>query len=208
MLFNSLHFFVFFIAVVTLYFSIPHKHRWIVLLFSGYYFYMSWKPEYLFLIVISTLVDYIAGIKIYKSKNQIRKKIFLGFSLFINLVLFFAFKYFNFFSDSARILLQQFSLHFDPITLNVLLPIGISFYTFQTLSYTIDIYRGKIEPQKHLGIFAVYVSLFPQLVAGPIERAKNLLPQFFKKYNFDYVRVTDGLKLMLWGLFKNYRVLS
>jgi len=202
MLFNSLHFLVFFPIVVALYFSIPHRHRWIMLLISSYYFYMSWKAEYIFLIIISTLIDYVVGIQIYRSKNPRRKRLFLLLSLFSNLGLLFAFKYFNFFSESFRLLLAQYSIPLDPITLKVLLPVGISFYTFQTLSYTIDIYRGKIKPQKHLGIFAVYVSYFPQLVAGPIERAKNLLPQLLEKHNFEYKRVTDGLKLMLWGFFK------
>jgi len=202
MLFNSLHFLIFFPIVVGLYFSIAHKYRWILLLISSYYFYMSWKPEYIILIMISTIIDYIAGIQIHKSITKNRKKLFLSLSLLSNLGLLFAFKYFNFFSDSVRSILKQLSIPFDPITLKILLPVGISFYTFQTLSYTIDIYRGKIKPQKHLGIFAVYVSFFPQLIAGPIERAKNLLPQFFEKHYFDYKQVTDGLKLMLWGFFK------
>ena len=202
MLFNSIHFLIFFPIVILLYFSIPHKYRWILLLASSYYFYMSWKAEYIILIMISTLVDYISGIQIHKSTSQRRKNLFLGFSLASNFGLLFAFKYFNFFSDSFRILLQQFTIQLSPLTLKVLLPIGISFYTFQTLSYTIDVYRGKIKPEKHLGIFAVYVSFFPQLVAGPIERAKNLLPQFYEKYYFEYKRVADGLKLMMWGFFK------
>ncbi len=202
MLFNSLHFLIFFPIVTAVYFSIPHKYRWILLLISSYYFYMSWKAEYVILIIISTLIDYIAGIIIYNSKTQRRKNLFLWLSLLSNLGLLFTFKYFNFFSDSLRTILQQFSIQLDPITLKVLLPVGISFYTFQTISYTIDVYRGEIKPQKHIGIFALYVSYFPQLVAGPIERAKNLLPQFFEKHYFDYKRVTDGLKLMLWGFFK------
>jgi D-alanyl-lipoteichoic acid acyltransferase DltB (MBOAT superfamily) len=163
---------------------------------------MSWKAEYIILIMISTLVDYIAGLQIYKSKSIARKKFFLIVSLFTNLGLLFAFKYFNFFSDSVRLILQQFAIPLNPFTLKVLLPVGISFYTFQTLSYTIDVYRGKIKPEKHLGIFAVYVSFFPQLVAGPIERAKNLLPQFFEKHNFDYKNAVSGARLMLWGFFK------
>lgn len=149
MLFNSLHFLIFFPIVIGLYFSISHKYRWILLLITSYYFYMSWKPEYIILIMISTLIDYISGLQIHNSKSQQRKKAFLGLSLLTNLGLLFAFKYFNFFSDSVRELLQQFSIQLNPITLKVLLPVGISFYTFQTLSYTIDIYRGKIKPQKH-----------------------------------------------------------
>ena len=162
---------------------------------------MSWKAEYVILIMLSTITDYIAGLQIYKAKKQSRKKLFLGLSLLINLGLLFMFKYFNFFSQATADFLKLFSIPFSPMTLKVLLPVGISFYTFQTLSYTIDIYRGKIKPEKHLGVFAVYVSFFPQLVAGPIERAKNLLPQFFKKHPFEYKRVTTGLKIMLWGFF-------
>ena len=202
MLFNSLHFLVFFPIVIGIDFNLAHKYRWILLLISSYYFYMSWKPEYIILIMISTLVDYIVGIQIYKSISKKRKSLFLKISLFSNLGLLFGFKYFNFFSDSVRVILQQISIPINPLTLKVLLPVGISFYTFQTLSYTIDIYNGKIKPERHIGIFAVYVSFFPQLVAGPIERAKNLLPQFFEKHYFDYNRVTDGLKLILWGFFK------
>ena len=202
MLFNSLHFLIFFPIILFLYFTIPHKYRWTILLAGSYYFYMSWKAEYIILIMISTLIDYVAGIQIDKAVSRTRKKIFLGLSLFTNLGLLFAFKYFNFFSDSTRIFLQQFAIQLNPLTLKVLLPVGISFYTFQTLSYTIDIFRGRIKPEKHLGIFAVYVSFFPQLVAGPIERAKNLLPQFYVKHKFKYDRAVSGARLMLWGFFK------
>ncbi len=202
MLFNSIHFLIFFPIVILIYFLIPHKFRWILLLISSYYFYMSWKAEYILLIMFSTLVDYYLGLRIYYSDTQRTKKLFLILSIILNIGLLFAFKYFNFFSDSIREILQMFTIQLNPITLKVLLPIGISFYTFQSLSYTIDIYREKIKPTRHLGIFALYISFFPQLVAGPIERAGNLLPQFFKKYNFNYKRVTDGLKLMLWGFFK------
>ncbi|USN45037.1 MAG: MBOAT family protein [Candidatus Woesearchaeota archaeon] len=202
MLFNSLHFLLFFPIVVAIYFSIKQKYRWILLLIASYYFYMSWKAEYIILIMLSTLVDYVAGWQIHASKSLRRKKAFLWLSIVTNLGLLFAFKYFNFFSDSLRALLATWSIPLSPVTLKVLLPVGISFYTFQTMSYTLDIYFGKIKPEKHLGIFAVYVSFFPQLVAGPIERARNLLPQFYEKHKFEYVRVTNGLKLMLWGFFK------
>lgn len=202
MLFNSLDFLIFFPIVVFLYFSMPHKHRWLLLLICSYYFYMSWKAEYAILIIVSTVIDYIVGIKIYESKTQKDKNMFLGLSLLSNLGMLFVFKYFNFFSDSARIILQKFAIPLDPLTIKVLLPVGISFYTFQALSYTIDIYRGKMKPQKHLGIFALYISFFPQLVAGPIERARDLLPQFLEKHYFDYKKATDGLKQMLWGFFK------
>lgn len=163
---------------------------------------MSWNAEFIILIIISTLVDYFCGLKIYNTKSPITKKIFLILSLFVNLGLLFAFKYFNFFNESITKILNCFLIPFNPITLKIILPVGISFYTFQTLSYTIDVYRKKLIPEKHLGIFAVFVSFFPQLVAGPIERAKNLLPQFYIKQKFIFKRFADGLKLMLWGFFK------
>ncbi len=202
MSFTSITFLIFFSIVVFLYFSIPHKYRWILLLIASYYFYMSWKPEYIILIMVSTLIDYISGIKMSESKNQRTKTVFLILSLLSNLGLLFAFKYFNFFSDSVREILSLFSIPLSPLTLKVLLPVGISFYAFQSMSYTIDVYRGRIGAQRHLGIFALYISFFPQLVAGPIERAKNLLPQFLKKQYFDYGRVINGVKLMAWGFFK------
>jgi len=163
---------------------------------------MSWKPEYLILIIVSTLIDYFAAIQMSKQTVPSRRKIYLILSLFVNLGLLFGFKYFNFFSDSLRTIFDHFNIFYNVHTFKVLLPVGISFYTFQTLSYTIDVYRGKRGPEKHLGIFALYVAFFPQLVAGPIERSTRLLPQLVKKYNFDYDRITDGLKLMLWGFFK------
>jgi len=163
---------------------------------------MSWKAEYVILIMFSTLVDYTAGIQIYKAKTPRRKKIFLGMSLLVNLGMLFFFKYFNFFSSSFQQVLHAFSIPFSPLTLKVLLPIGISFYTFQSLGYIFDVYRSKIKPERHLGIFAVFVSFFPQLVSGPIGRAGDLLPQFVKKQRFDSKRLADGLNLMLWGFFQ------
>jgi D-alanyl-lipoteichoic acid acyltransferase DltB (MBOAT superfamily) len=137
-----------------------------------------------------------------RTATKKKRRKFLILSLMTNLGLLFAFKYFNFFSDSAREFFNQFNIFYDMPVFNVLLPVGISFYTFQTLSYTIDIYMGKRGAERHFGIFALYVSFFPQLVAGPIERSTRLLPQFFEKHDFNYRRVTDGLKLMLWGFFK------
>ncbi len=201
MLFNSLHFIVFLPIVVLFYFLLPHRYRWGLLLIASYYFYMSWKPEYAVLLFTSTIVDYWAGLRMDKTEEKQKRKKYLVLSLFVNLGLLFAFKYFNFFSDSIRQLIGYFSLPINTPRLKVLLPVGISFYTFQTLSYTIDVYRQKIKPEKHFGRFAVYVSFFPQLVAGPIERAKNLLPQLKEKHNFDYQKAVYGLKLMLWGFF-------
>jgi D-alanyl-lipoteichoic acid acyltransferase DltB (MBOAT superfamily) len=163
---------------------------------------MAWKPEYVVLIMVSTLVDYYAGIQMGKSTGKSKRRKFLILSLFTNLGLLFAFKYFNFFNDSLRAVFNQFNIFYDVPAFQVLLPVGISFYTFQTLSYSIDVYRGDKKPERHLGIFALYVAFFPQLVAGPIERSTRLLPQFYKPHPFEYERVTNGLKLMLWGFFK------
>jgi len=158
--------------------------------------------EYIILIMVSTIIDYYAGIKMGESQNVATRRRYLILSLISNLGILFAFKYFNFFNDSIRTMFNHFNIFYGVSMFRVLLPVGISFYTFQTLSYSIDVYRGIKKPEKNLGIFALYVSFFPQLVAGPIERSTRLLPQFFEKHDFNYARVTDGLKLMLWGFFK------
>ena len=202
MLFNSLAFLIFFPIVVMLYFSLPQRYRWTLLLVASYYFYMSWKPEYIVLIMASTIIDYTVARRLGVVTDARKRKWLLALSVVSNLGLLFAFKYFNFFSASFSQAMMSFGIPFTPLALKVLLPVGISFYTFQTMSYTIDVYRGKIKPEKHLGIFAVYVSFFPQLVAGPIERAKHLLPQFYEKHILSHKNVIDGLKLMLWGFFK------
>jgi len=202
MFFNSIQFLIFFPVVVIIYFALPYKYRWIALLIASYYFYMCWKAEYIILIIASTLIDYYAAIQMERHKNKSQRKKYLLLSLFSNLGLLFAFKYFHFFSDSLQFALNQFNIFYESPTFKLLLPVGISFYTFQTLSYSIDVYRGERKAEKHLGYFALYVSFFPQLVAGPIERSTRLLPQFSKRHDFDYDRVTNGLKLMLWGFFK------
>ncbi len=202
MLFNSLHFMLFFPLVVFIYFKLSHRHRWKLLLAASYYFYMAWKPGYLILILFSTLVDYYVGLRMATTQNAARRKLYLVFSLVANLGLLFTFKYFNFFNEAFCYIFEYIGIEYSVSDTSLLLPVGISFYTFQTLSYTIEIYRGKIKPEKHLGRFALFVAFFPQLVAGPIERAKNLLPQIQHKMSFDYQRITDGLKLIAWGLFK------
>lgn len=202
MLFNSIQFLVFFPLVVILYFTLPHRYRWVFLLAASYYFYMCWKPEYIILIIISTLIDYYAGIKMEQAVEIAKRKKFLLLSLASNLGLLFTFKYFNFFNNSFQNIFQHFNIFYDSPTFNLLLPVGISFYTFQTLSYSIDVYRGERKAEHHLGYFALYVSFFPQLVAGPIERSTSLMPQFFEKHEFNSQRVSDGLKLMMWGFFK------
>ena len=202
MLFNSIEFLIFFVTAVTLYFFIPHRFRWLFLLLASYYFYMCWNPVYIVLILASTLIDYFAGLLMGKTGEKRKRRKYLILSLCSNLGLLFAFKYFNFFNGVFKALLDTINATHDISALHVLLPVGISFYTFQTLSYMFDVYRGQKEPEKHFGIFALYVSFFPQLVAGPIERSTRLLPQFHKKMKFDYERTTDGLLLMLWGFFK------
>ena len=202
MLFNSLEFPLFFLTVVIIYFSLPHRYRWSLLLVASYYFYMCWKPEYVLLIIISTLVDYFLAIKMSKVPQKAARKPYLYLSLTVNLGILGLFKYLNFFGDSVRVFLGQFNISNDIPYFHMLLPVGISFYTFQTLSYTIDVYRGYREPERHLGIFAVYVSYFPQLVAGPIERSTHLLPQFRKFNTVSDQRIASGLLLMMWGFFK------
>jgi len=202
MLFNSSEFLIFFPIVVTLFFTIPHRVRWILLLASSYVFYMAWEPSYAVLILASTIVDFVVGRLMYNTDAKRTRLIYLLISLFANLGLLFVFKYFNLFAVTLNSLFNMGEIDFSIPESNFLLPIGISFYTFQTLSYTIEIYRGTLKPEPHFGKFALYVAFFPQLVAGPIERASNLLPQFRKTQSFDYHRVVNGLQLMAWGLFK------
>ena len=201
-LFNSWQFFLFLLIVALLYFIFPYRHRWIVLLLASYYFYICWKPEYGILLIISTCIDYFSGIMMGREELKEKRKKYLIISIISNLGLLFTFKYYNFFNLSITSFLTNFNIFYNLPYSQLLLPVGISFYTFQTLSYSIDVYHGKINPEKRFGIFALYVVFFPQLVAGPIERASRLLPQFYNKYDFDYKRVTDGLKLIVWGLFK------
>lgn len=198
MLFNSVEFLLFFTAVFIVYFSVSNKYRWVVLLVASYYFYMSWNPYYAGLIILSTLVDYYAGLRIGDSSHKIQRKCYLAASICTNLAILFTFKYYGFFTSNLESLITQLSVP----DLNLLLPIGISFYTFQSMSYTIDVYRGDKDPEPRLGKFALYVAFFPQLIAGPIERSTRLLPQFDRKVTFDYQRVVDGLKLATWGMFQ------
>ncbi len=201
MLFNSVHFAVFLPVVVALFFLTPHRYRWVLLLGASYYFYMCWRAEYLVLILISTAVDYVVGRWLGTAPHPGLRKALLAVSLVTNLGLLFAFKYANFVSDSLRMALEQVNVFRETPYFDVLLPVGISFYTFQTLSYTIDVYRGTRRPERHPGIFAVYVAFFPQLVAGPIERSQHLLPQFHEYHPLSYSAIYDGIRLMLWGFF-------
>lgn len=202
MLFNSFEFIFFFPVVVVIYFALVPRWRTAFLLIASYYFYMCWKPEYVLLILFSTIIDFFAAKKIDTATCKKNKKFWLIISLCSNLGLLFVFKYFNFFSANTHFVLSKFNIFYENPVFELLLPVGISFYTFQTLSYTIDIYFNKLKPENNFIKFALFVSFFPQLVAGPIERAANLLPQIGKKYIFCYERVVSGLRLMLWGFFK------
>ena len=203
MLFNSFEFIIFLPIVIIFYYIIPHRFRWVLLLIASYFFYMMWNPKYIILIIISTVIDYFAGIMMSNQKVKSKRKKYLLLSLFANLGLLFVFKYFNFFNSQAGLLFEAFSNAAYPISsLKLLLPMGISFYTFQTLSYTIDVYKGTRKPERHLGYFALYVTYFPQLVAGPIERSQHLLPQLRKKHDFNYECTISALLRICWGLFK------
>jgi D-alanyl-lipoteichoic acid acyltransferase DltB (MBOAT superfamily) len=204
MLFNSFEFLVFFPTVVLLYFLLPHRFRWLLLLIASYTFYMFWRVDYAIILVISTLIDFLCSNMMdrYAVEDTARRKPWLWLSLLSNLGILFAFKYYNFFNTAAKDLAEVLGVGYAAPAFELLLPMGISFYTFQTMSYTIDVYYGRIKAERHFGIFALFVTFFPQLVAGPIERAGNLLGQLREKHEFNYQRVTDGLKLIAWGLFK------
>lgn len=199
MRFNSVHFLIFFPIVVLGYFVVPKKIKNLWLLIASYYFYMSWKPVYALLIFFSTLSTYLRGLAIDKSKSKAGAKAVLAVNIIINIAILFYFKYFNFFIEIITSLVPGLQLQQNN---NLLAVVGISFYTFQSLGYSIDVYRKKVPAEKNFLTYALFVSFFPQLVAGPIERSENLLPQLKKTYKFDYNRVTDGLVLMAWGFFK------
>lgn len=200
MSFVSLEFTIFFAIVCAIYFLIRHSLRWVLLLVAGYIFYGAWNPYYLLLIGSTTFIDYLVARWLGRidPAQRLKRRLVLAISLTTNLGSLFVFKYFNFFNQSLGSVFPSY----QPIMLNVLLPVGISFYTFQSVAYTIDVYRGKVQPEKHPGIFAAFVAFFPQLVAGPIERAAHMLPQFRQPITFDYDRVVTGLRIILWGVFK------
>lgn len=205
MLFNSLSFAIFFPVVFVLYWFVTNKSlklQNILLLVASYFFYASWDYRFLFLLIFSTLLDFFTGIKMEQTEKPNLKKFWFVLSVVINLGFLGFFKYYNFFISSFADLISGFGYKPDVWTLKVILPVGISFYTFHGLSYVIDIYKGKIKAERNFVNYSVFVSFFPLLVAGPIERATHLLPQVKKTRHFDYVKAVDGLKQILWGLFK------
>ena len=224
--FNSLDYACFLALIACAYYLLPHKIRWLLLLLSSYFFYACWDWEhgglagdlqswinpksfvkthlfsFLTLILVSTSANYFASHLVHRATRDSLRKIWLAVSLFVSLGLLFAFKYYVLFADTTNYLLAASGNETQMATSRLILPMGISFYTFQSLSYTIDVYRRKIEPEPHFGKFALYISFFPQLVAGPIERASRLLPQFHEPKRLDVAKIESGLRLILWGLFK------
>ena len=209
MVFNSFSFLIFFPIVLALYFLLPQKIKSFWLLIASYYFYMSWNIKYALLIFLSTVVTYLSGLLIEKvkqktceEKRKIKlKKFVVAASFIINLGILFYFKYFNFAIDLITKVFAQIHIQVNVPVFDIILPVGISFYTFQALSYTMDVYRDDIFAEKNFFKYALFVSFFPQLVAGPIERSKNLLKQLAKPKGFNFEKARDGLLLMIWGYF-------
>jgi len=205
MLFNSIDFAIFLPIVFILYWFVTNRNLKLqnfLIVVSSYLFYGWWDWRFLSLILFSTIIDYTVGLSLSKEENKVKRKFLLWTSIIVNLGFLGFFKYYNFFLDNFITAFSFFGSEIKANSLNIILPVGISFYTFQTLSYTIDVYKRKLEPTRDFIAFSAFVSFFPQLVAGPIERATNLLPQFYKKRTFDYNKAVDGLRQILWGLFK------
>ena len=204
MLFNSIHYAIFLPIIFILYWSFNKKLKWqnILLLIASYYFYSCWDWRFLFLLLFSTFLDYFSGLQIAKSDKNSVRKFWFWLSVLINLTFLGFFKYYNFFIESFAEMLRQIGFNPNLWTLNIILPVGISFYTFHGLSYVIDIYKKRILPEKDWILYSLFVSYFPLLVAGPIERATHLLPQLKSKRFFNYNNSVDGLRQILWGLFK------
>lgn len=202
MLFNSIHFLLFFPIVTAIYFFLPQKYRWLWLLSASCFFYMFFKAVYILILFFTIVIDYLAGIYIEKAESKRSKKRLLLLSIVANVLVLGIFKYFNFLNDNLSGMLSWMGYHNDIPSLKILLPIGLSFHTFQAMSYTIEVYRGNQKAERKFGIYALYVMFFPQLVAGPIERPQNMMPQFYERHVFNPVDVSEGLKRILIGLYK------
>ena len=201
MLFNSIEFGIFFVLVTSAYYLLPHRLRWMLLLGASCIFYMAFVPIYILILFSTIVIDYVAAIYIDKSKGPV-SRFFLIISIISTCSVLFIFKYFNFFAGNVDSLARTIHWNYSVGALKLLLPIGLSFHTFQSLSYVVEVYRKKQKPEKHFGIYALYVMFYPQLVAGPIERPQNLLHQFREEHLFNYGQVKSGLLLMAWGFFK------
>ncbi|PWT97042.1 MAG: membrane-bound O-acyltransferase family protein [Bacteroidetes bacterium] len=203
MLFNSFEFALFFPIVTILYFLFPHRFRWVLLLVASCFFYMFFKPVYILILVFTIVIDYFTGIWISRQENHRKRKLLLLLSIAANLSVLIVFKYFDFFAVNFNHVLWFFNRNASGIPLmDILLPIGLSFHTMQAMSYNIEIYRRKQQPEKHFGIYALFIMFYPQLVAGPIERPQHMLPQFHEAKKFNYENFRRGLILIAWGLFK------
>jgi alginate O-acetyltransferase complex protein AlgI len=201
MLFNSAAFLIFFPVVTTVYFLLPHRFRWMLLLAASCYFYMAFIPKYILILAITITVDYFAGLGLEKFEGRTKRWVLMA-SILTNIGMLAFFKYFNFANENLALLAKFIGWNYPIHSLAIILPIGLSFHTFQSLSYTIEVYRGNQKAERHFGYLALYVMYYPQLVAGPIERPQNVLHQLHTEQRFEYRRVTDGLKWMAWGMFK------
>ena len=201
MLFNSLQFALFFPIVTLLYFALPHRWRGTMLLGASCVFYMAFVPAYIGILAVTILIDYVAGIRI-EATSGARRRLWLILSIASTCAVLFVFKYFDFFNDTIALAARAMGMAYAVPALQLLLPVGLSFHTFQSLSYVIEVYEGRQTAERDFGVYALYVMFYPQLVAGPIERPQNLLHQFREEHRFDYARVTAGLQLMAWGLVK------
>ena len=201
MSFISLQFVIFFVLITTLFFTLPHKFRWVLLLISSCIFYMAFIPKYIFILFALITIDYFIAILMDKTRGNVRK-LLLVTSIAATVAALFIFKYFNFFAINLNSLANFLHWNYSIDTLKIILPIGLSFHTFQSLAYVIEVYRKKYKVERNFGIYALYVMFYPQLVAGPIERPQHLLPQFYEKHSFDYDRVVSGLRLILFGFFQ------
>jgi D-alanyl-lipoteichoic acid acyltransferase DltB (MBOAT superfamily) len=202
MLFNSIGYLFFLPFTVLLYYVIPFRWRWVVLLAASYFFYLLWRVEFVLVLMSATLVSYLAALQMGKISIKKQRLKYLVFSMVVNLGMLIVFKYLGFFTEIVNDLAGFAGKNQVIPYYSILLPIGISFYTFQTIGYTVDVYRGVIKPEKNIGIYALFVSFFPLVLAGPIERGRRLLPQFHVEHTFDPQLFTSGLRLILWGLFK------
>lgn len=202
MLFNSFTYLLFLPFVTLVFFLLPHRFRWLFLLLASCFFYMFFKPEYILILAFTIVIDYYAGLLIASTEEKRRKKWYLTMSIFANVLILAVFKYYNFINDNITGFAAYLGYRVDIPLLKILLPIGLSFHTFQAMSYTIEVYRGNQPPERHFGVYSLYVMFFPQLVAGPIERPQNMLHQFHEEKHPDAYRVVSGLKLIAWGLFK------
>jgi alginate O-acetyltransferase complex protein AlgI len=200
MLFNSLHFLLFLPVVIALYYLLPFRQRWILVFLSSCYFYMAFVPKYILILFVIIIIDYFSALLIEKSTGR-RRKTYLVFSLVSNILLLCFFKYFNFLNENLDAIAGIVDVDFQPVNLDIILPIGLSFHTFQSMSYTIEVYRGRQAAEKHFGYFSNYVLFFPQMVAGPIERYEGLGNELRRDHQIDYANLSNGFRLVLFGLF-------